>query len=172
MGIFSFSGKDADKGDVIQLFAEEGTVDKKAAFVNMKNVQYESGVWEAESTTDDPQIFLYKNEREPLVADQYRFIKFSLLSNRNTKGQLIWWLTDGKWQASKHFSISTGWSKYCFDLKSMPTFGAYCGTGIGWEGLVSAIRLDPSEEAKVLTKFKEIELTSALQGKLTMYIMR
>jgi radical SAM protein with 4Fe4S-binding SPASM domain len=149
------------------LLSNPRKINQQTVFVNMKNIAFISQVWEGESTSDDPQIYLYDDLTEPLDSSEYRFIEFSLFVNKSMQGQLIWWISDDRWQTSCSFQINKGWHKYRFDMKTIPTTGIFSGSGIGWEGLVSKLRLDPAEEVDVTIKVKNIKCAYVLKSKLT-----
>ncbi len=172
MAFFVSTVAKALKRETISWLVDDKNVDRGAIFVNVKNLIYRSKTWEALSTTNDPQIYLYHNLVRPIDASRYRFIKFTLFVSRTTKGQLIWWLSDGRWQTSCNFQINKGWHKYCFDMKVVHTQGKLFGSDIGWEGSISSLRLDPGEEKDIKIKIRDVKCTSVPQRKTTYVLSR
>ncbi len=137
----------------IVLFSRGSMSDPSVVFVNMSNVRNILNTWRAESITNDAQIYLYDDAVKPFDAREHHYIQFYLYSDSPEQGHFVWWLADGRWQCGKHFPIRKGWT--------------FCGSGIGWEGLVWRLRLDPSEKEGVKTKIKKATLSNFPPGKLT-----
>jgi radical SAM protein with 4Fe4S-binding SPASM domain len=170
--LYLWQGLRSHKAEGFSLFTDISAVNQDTIFVNVKNLRHRFKTWEAESTNNDPQIYLYHDLNKPLDASRYRFIKFSLFVDKVTQGQLIWWLSDGKWQTSCSFQIKKGWHKYCFDMEAMPTQGKFLGSDIGWEGLISRVRLDPAEEKGIKMKIRDIRCVSKPQRKITFVLSK
>lgn len=149
------------------LLADAKVADRDKVFINFKDLTFRLKTWEALSVTNDPQIFLYDNLDEPLNSLRYRFVKFSLFVDETTIGQLSWWLSDGRWQTSCNIIFMKGWHNYCFDMKTIPTPGKFAGLGIGWEGLISRLRLDPTEVEGTRIKIRSAGCAFLPRGKLT-----
>lgn len=145
----------------IKLLSKINIPDPYAAFANMKKVKSILNTWSAVSATNDAQIYLYDHVKKPFNSEEYRYIQFYLYSGFPVQGHFVWWLDDGRWQAGSHFPIKKGWARYSFDMKEMPTYGVSCGSGIGWEGLIRRLRLDPSEKEGVKTMIKKATLCNA-----------
>lgn len=151
----------------IALLHTSAVSDPFIVFVNMRRVKNVLNTWFVESATNDAQIYLYSDLSKPFDAREYRYVQFYLYSDSLSQGHFVWWLTDGRWQVGKHFSIQKGWKRYCFDMVSMPTYGTSCGSGIEWEGLVWRFRLDPCEKEGILTKIRKVALSNYTLAKLT-----
>ena len=135
--------------------------------LNFKDVVFEGNTAGGKSTTNDPQIYLYLDLQKPLDSSACRYVSFSLYADKNTQGQFIWWLDDGRWQTACSFKVQEGWHEYCFDMKSLPTEGTVLGSGIGWEGKVTRLRLDPGEIEGVTLKIRDARGSFQPQGKMT-----
>lgn len=149
------------------LLSPADAVDIESTFINLKNVIFKTCQWEAETITNDPQIYLYNDSNKPLDSLRYRCIEFTLYVDKNTQGQLIWWLPDGRWQTSFNFRIKKGWHNYCFDMKNIVTTGKNLGSGIVWEGLISKLRLDPGEREDIKIKLRSVKAASYSNSEIT-----
>jgi len=147
------------KAKIINLISEKSAYSVKY-FVNMENIKNINGIWQAKSATDDPQIFLYNAAQTPFNADIYFCVRFHLYSDAVAKGHFTWWHLDGKWQTGMHFAISKGWKQYRFNMKNMPTYGKLYGSDIKWQGAISCLRFDPSEQQGIRIKLKKVVLSN------------
>ena len=149
------------------MLADEHGVNRDDVFVFVKELRFVSGTWEMKSATDDPQIYLYRDLDAPFAAGEWTYLVFSLYVDRQCEGQLIWWLSDGRWETSVNLQFDKGWHEYCLDMRSLLNQGTELGSGIVWEGMINRLRLDPGEEPGLTIKIKDVSLRPRTKKKLT-----
>lgn len=116
----------------------------------------DSGLYVAQTTNNDPYIYLNVDVNRPIDASKYTRLAFKLYLSAPGLWQVQWSPAPGQNFATELFIARQGWNEYTLNMAGR----------IGWSGSVKYLRLDPIDQNGVTVKLAGVRLTSPASSSL------